>query len=167
MCSEVGQAARRASANRGTGGMDRGETPEPGTEEWYMHPDRLPERHYLIIRRDPNGGMGGPPYPQACFPGTPGAAEYVRADLADAALAASEERARRAEEERDEARRRRDAWKARASGYEEMRAALAEKAKDVPVMNFSRLMLIALLKDERAENERLRAALASPTDEEA
>ena len=93
--------------------------------------------------------------------------DETRAYVPEAALAASEERARRAEEERDEARRRRDAWKARASGYEAMRAALAEKAKDVPVMNFSRLMLIALLKDERAENERLRAALAAPTDEEA
>ena len=42
-----------------------------------------------------------------------------------------------------------------------MRAALAEKAKGAPPMNFSRLMLIAMLNEARAENEELRAALAS------
>ena len=99
------------------------------------------------------GAWHGPDFKPAMDCGAP----YIRADLHDAALA----RLAAAEAERDEARRRRDAWKDRAKDYEAMRAALAEKAKDAPPVNFSRLMLIAMLNEARAENEELRAALAS------
>ena len=48
------------------------------------------------------------------------------------------------ERERDEARRRRDEWKAKAEGYDELAAAVRAKIKDEPI-TMSRLLLRAAL----------------------
>ncbi|SHE78690.1 hypothetical protein SAMN05444339_10260 [Loktanella atrilutea] len=81
--------------------------------------------------------------------------------------------------ERDEAYRRRDAWRAKAEGYDDVRLALREKVGAPWPPNLSRLMWAGLAADEKkraddagAENTRLRnllfdveAVLIGPSDE--
>lgn len=78
------------------------------------------------------------------FPGALSEVERLRVEL---------ERARK---ERDEAIRRRDAWKAKAGGYDELAAAVRAKLKDEPA-TLSRVLLKAGLIEAEARADRLQA----------
>jgi hypothetical protein len=79
--------------------------------------------------------------------------KYVRADIAAARIAALEA-------ERDEALRRRDAWRAKAEGYDAVRLALREKVGAPWPQKLSRLMWAGIAADEKKRADDAEAEVA-------
>jgi hypothetical protein len=106
-----------------------------------------PER--IWIDRGPNGGW------MKRFERMPDSEhEYIRADIAAARIAALEA-------ERDEALRRRDAWRAKAEGYDAVRLALREKVGAPWPQSLSRLMWAGIAADEKRRADDAEAEVAT------
>ena len=95
----------------------------------------------------------------------------TRADLPDACIADLQSNLREmtrlwseAAAERDEARRRRDEWRKKAEGYDEVRLALREKVGAPWPPNMSRLMWAGIAADEKTRADDAEAKLAKAVD---